>query len=144
MLPSTYNHCIKLRRALKKYGSENFWIELLTICHTQEKSDYWETYFIHKFDSIKHGYNTLEGGGFSRKGTKHSSKTKKHMSVSRRGGGNANSVLTLWQVNQIRTEYNDFKNPKTGSKYGAITMLSKKYDVGISTIFEIVKDQAWQ
>jgi group I intron endonuclease len=143
LIPSTSNHCIKLRRAIKKYGQEKFHIELLTICHTQEMADYWEKYFIHNFDSIKSGYNILEGGGLSRKGTKHSAKTKKKMSAGRQGAKNANSILELWQVEQIREEYENYSNPKTGSKYGVITFLSKKYNVGISTIFEIVKGQAW-
>ncbi len=65
------------------------------------------------------------------------------MSQDRKGIGNANSVLEVWQVNQIRVEYKNYKNPKTGSKYGAITALAKRYKVGISTVFEIVKEQAW-
>lgn len=140
---STYSHCIKLRRAIKKYGLDKFSIELLTFCHSQEIADYWETYFIHKYSSIQNGYNVLEFAK-NRKGTKHSLKTKKKMSKDRKGPGNANSVLDLWQVKQIRIEYEEYKNPKTGSKYGAITALSKKYNVGISTVFEIVKGQAWQ
>lgn len=139
---STANHCIKLRRAIEKYGKKNFCIELLTFCHTQEMADYWETFFIHKFNSIKSGYNILEFAN-NRKGTKHSLKTKKKMSRARKGANNANSVLEAWQVSQIRNEYNTYKNPRTGSKYGAITAISKRYDVGISTIFEIVKGQAW-
>jgi hypothetical protein len=68
---------------------------------------------------------------------------KEPNTIARMGEGNANSVLTVSQVGQIRDEYNNFSNPKTGSKYGAITMLAKKYNVGISTIFEIAKGQAW-
>jgi Mor family transcriptional regulator len=143
-LPSTSTHCVKLRRAIKKYGEEKFRIELLTICHTQEVTDYWEKYFIHKFDSIKHGYNILEGGGLSRKGTKHSPKTRKVMSLARKGEGNSNSVLEPWQVIQIREEYNNYTNPNTGSKYGAITFLAKRYNMSISAIFEVVKGKAWQ
>jgi group I intron endonuclease len=139
---STANHCVKLRRAIKKYGVENFRIELLTFCHTQEMANYWETYFIHKFKAIKYGYNVLESG-FSRKGIKHTPQTKRKMSISNSGGSNGNSSLELWQVSLIRDEYKNFKNPKTGSKYGIITFLAKKYNVGITTIFEIVKGLAW-
>lgn len=140
---STSNNCVKLRRAIDKYGKENFSIELITTCYTQVVANFYEKYFIHQFDSIKSGYNVLEGGGFSRKGTKHSSKTRKNMSLTRQGEGNANAILDTLQVNKIRKEYNDYSNPRTGSKYGAITFLSKKYGVAISTIFEIVKGQAW-
>lgn len=139
---STASHCVKLRRAVNKYGKENFRIELLTICHSQEMADYWEIFFIRKFSSIKRGYNILEFAN-SRKGTKHSAKTKKRMSTARKGEGNANSILEAWQVSQIRDEYNNYSHPKTGSRYGAITFLSKRYNVAITTVFEIVKGQAW-
>jgi group I intron endonuclease len=139
---STANHCVKLRRAINKYGAEKFRIELLTICHYQEMADYWETFFIRKFNTVKSGYNILEFAN-NRKGTKHSSKTKKKMSADRKGSGNANSILKPWQVDQIREEYNGYSNPKTGSKYGAITFLAKRFNMSISAIFEIVKGQAW-
>jgi hypothetical protein len=122
--------------------AKKFHIELLTFCHSQEIADYWEIFFIRKFDSVKNGYNILEFAN-NRKGTKHSIKTKRKMSVARKGENNANSILETWQVDQIRNEYENYSNPKTGSKYGAITFLSKRYRVGISTIFEIVKGQAW-
>ena len=143
LIPSTVNGCIKLRRAIKKYGVENFYIELLTICHSQEMANELEKHYIHLFDSIKSGYNVLEGGGFSRKGTKHSRKTKKKMSKARKGEGNSNSILTVSQVSEIKKEYENYSHPKTGSKYGAISALAKKYNVGITTIFEIVKGLAW-
>jgi group I intron endonuclease len=140
---STANHCKKLRRAINKYGKQNFRIELLTICHTQEMADYWENFFMYKFDSLKNGYNILEFSN-NRKGTKHSLKTKNKMSRDRKGEGNSNSVLETWQVIQIRDEYLKYKNPKTGSKYGAMTFLSKKYAVAITTIFDIVKGNHWK
>lgn len=140
---STYGHCIKLRRAMKKYGQDKFNIELLTFCHTQKIADYWETYFIHKYNSIKNGYNILEFAN-NRKGVKHSLKTKNKMSKSRKGEGNSNSILDKWQVLQIRKDYFLYKNPKTGSKYGCITFLSKKYGVAITTIFDIVKGNHWK
>src|ERR1700722_4300487 len=107
---STFNHCIKLRRAIQKYGKENFSIKLLIFCHTEEMANHWEAYFIHKFDSVKSGYNTLEVG-FSRKGTKHTQQTKRKMSLKQKGAKNGNSVLELWQVKLIRNEYDEFKNP---------------------------------
>lgn len=144
-LPSTANHCLKLRRAIDKYGKNNFHIHLLDSCEHQKDADKKEKYFIAFFDSVKNGYNILEGGSkLSRVGTKHSSKTKKKMSNMRKGEKNCNSVLNKKQVKEIRKEFRNFRNVNTGTKYGAITFLSKKYNVAISTIFEIVKNQAWQ
>lgn len=140
---STYNHCIKLRRAMKKYGFDKFSIELLTFCHTQEIANYWETYFIHKYNSIKNGYNILEFAN-NRKGIKHSKKTKNKMSRDRKGEKNYNSVLEKWQVDQIREDYKLYQNPRTGSKYGAMTFLSKKYNVVVSSIFDIINRNHWK
>jgi len=54
--------CINLHRALNKYGRNNFIIKLITVCGTQKTADYWEDYFIKRYNSIKQGYN-LKGGG---------------------------------------------------------------------------------
>lgn len=54
--------CLKLHRAFEKYGKNNFKISLCTIAHSQEVLDYWECFFIKKYDSIKNGYNIREGG----------------------------------------------------------------------------------
>jgi group I intron endonuclease len=59
--PSGHN-CLKLHRAIMKHGTEKFTQELLTVCATQESSDYWESYFIKQYDSIELGYNIRTGG----------------------------------------------------------------------------------
>jgi group I intron endonuclease len=57
-----YKGCIHLHNALNKYGRDNFTIELLTVCGTQDTADYWERYFITKYNSIDNGYNLRNGG----------------------------------------------------------------------------------
>jgi len=54
--------CLKLHRAFKKYGKNNFKINLCITAHSQEILDYWECFFIEKYDSIKNGYNIRYGG----------------------------------------------------------------------------------
>ena len=54
--------CVKLHNAIMKYGRDNFYYEVLVFCSTQESADYWECYFIEKFDTIYNGYN-IRGGG---------------------------------------------------------------------------------
>lgn len=73
--------CLKLKRAFKKYGINNFNIKLITISHTQEIADYWEKYFIAKYNSISEGYNLQEGGSHG----KHSRESKEKMSKSQLG-----------------------------------------------------------
>lgn len=70
------NGCLKLVRSMNKHGRENFVIEFVMAANTQEVADYWEQFFIAKWDCIKNGYNIAEGG----KVTKHSAETKKQMS----------------------------------------------------------------
>ena len=64
------NNCVKLKKALAKYDQENFRVELLTVCSTQEVADYLECFFIEKYDTVNNGYNINEGGKTGgRKGT---------------------------------------------------------------------------
>lgn len=63
---TTKSHCMKLVSAFNKHGRENFTIELITVCGTQETADYWEIYFIEKYASTISGYNLKEGGSHGR------------------------------------------------------------------------------
>lgn len=71
---------IILRKAIGKYGKENFKVELLVECNTQDELDYWEQYYINYENSMDKsiGYNITKGGfGGS---AKMSSETKKKIS----------------------------------------------------------------
>jgi group I intron endonuclease len=68
--------CLKLYNSIQKNGRDNFSLEFLTIVHTQEIADYWEGFFIRKYDTINKGYNIREGGSRG----KVSDETKKKMS----------------------------------------------------------------
>ena len=66
------DHCVKLNRAIRKYGKESFHIALILKCETQEELNRNEVRYIRIFNSIKDGYNIKEGG----KNGKHSEATK--------------------------------------------------------------------
>lgn len=70
-MKSGYVGCPKIHRAIKKYGKNNFYYELITFCFTQEAADKIEINFIEKYDSIKNGYNVCMGGSGVMKGRKH-------------------------------------------------------------------------
>jgi len=53
---------IKLHHAMNKYGSNNFYIELLVSCNDQRLADSLEKFWIISFNSIDNGYNIREGG----------------------------------------------------------------------------------
>jgi group I intron endonuclease len=71
-----YHGCVKLQNAIDKHGKEKFYYEALTICGSQETANYWEQFFIVKFDSIDNGYNIKTGGSYG----KHSEASKRKMS----------------------------------------------------------------
>lgn len=86
-------------RSLYKYGFENFIIEIIEICFTQEELNIRETYWIQYYNSTnkKYGYNLAIGGKngntkplseehklklyLSNKGKKRSDKTKELISI---------------------------------------------------------------
>lgn len=78
---SSEKTCVKLNRAIAKYGKEAFAIETLTTAKTQEKADRLEAYYIEQYDTITNGYNIRSGGSRG----KHSDETKKKMSLVHRG-----------------------------------------------------------
>lgn len=79
-----YEGCHKLNRAIKLYGKENFYYEVLTFTHTKEIANYYEKFFIEKYDSIKTGYN-IRFGGSDRGAYQHTNETKQKLSKSHTG-----------------------------------------------------------
>lgn len=75
------SHCIKLVNAIRKYGVFVFEPELLTVAHSQEIADYWEAYFMQRFDSVKNGYNLRAAGAAGRL----SEETKARMRAAHKG-----------------------------------------------------------
>lgn len=49
-------------QAIRKYGSENFEWEIICSAKDKQTLNELETYYITKFDSIKNGYNMVDGG----------------------------------------------------------------------------------
>ena len=74
----TCKRCI-MHKAFKKYGFENFTIEILDTAYSKEELNQKEIYWISKFDTFKNGYNLCEGGGQT-SGYHHTEKSKKIMS----------------------------------------------------------------
>jgi len=76
------DECRLLESSIRKYGKDNFTIEVLLICN-QEKLNYYEGLFIQKFNTAApNGYNLrIEGEN----GRLHSDETKKKMTETRLG-----------------------------------------------------------
>lgn len=71
-----YGSGIYIKRSLKKYGKENFRIELITWCETKTEINEYEKFYIKisRCQDIKYGYNISKGG--EGEGRKHSEETK--------------------------------------------------------------------
>ena len=77
-------YCIKLARAINKYGEENFVIEEIDRAITKQDTDLLEDFYILYADTIKHGYNLKRGGSHG----KCSEETIKKMSEAKMGDKN--------------------------------------------------------
>jgi group I intron endonuclease len=54
--------CVKLARAMSKYGAENFSIKAVVKVDNQENMDRLERLYIKRLGTVKGGYNCTEGG----------------------------------------------------------------------------------
>lgn len=59
-----YKESPKFYNAIKKYGFENFKVEILKDNLTLEEANYWQTYYIHFYQTLsdEYGYNLSTGG----------------------------------------------------------------------------------
>lgn len=145
--------CTALYSAIKKYGKDNFDLEVITECKSIDEMNLRETFYIKLFNTLAHnGYNLTTGGNNftmllgSRKGTKnsfygkkHSEETKKKMSILRIGKyigeNNPSARLTNQQVELIRELYEMKENNK---RYYSTQHLSGLARVSYSQIYRIV------
>jgi group I intron endonuclease len=76
-----FNLCVKLERAIRKYGEANFLIEKLDDAETQKEADSLEDFYILAGDTIKNGYNIRRGGSHG----KHNQETIAKMRAAKLG-----------------------------------------------------------
>jgi len=69
--------CTKIYRAIRKYGKENFTIEIIEVCDSIESLNKAEEYWIKEYSSIENGYNLTTGG----LNNKFSKETKEKLSI---------------------------------------------------------------
>ena len=76
-----------LCNAINKYGKENFKVELLEWCDTQEELNEREIYWINKYNAVESNefYNLAKGGEGIKKGSKLSKETRKRISNGHKG-----------------------------------------------------------
>jgi len=126
--------CIKLMRAIRKHGPDNFSIRKLSEASTQSKADKLEIFYIKKFDVIKNGYNIREGGSCGRL----SEKSKKKMSKARKekylGEDGCRVKLTEQKVHKIIKLHNEGLSCRK---------IAKIFNVSCTCISFILNGRTW-
>lgn len=84
------SHDTKFYRAIRKYGVDNFYIELVATATTREELDSLEEFYIKHYNSIKEGYNTALGkiGGDTLSQNPNLPQIKERISQSKMGSKN--------------------------------------------------------
>jgi group I intron endonuclease len=102
-----------IKRAINKYGKENFKKEILDICLDKEELDIKEIYWIKELKSIENGYN-ISSGGNGCLGCKQSDETKEKRRLKNIGDKNPMYDKTLPKKTLIKRS-EKVKNEKTFS-----------------------------
>lgn len=127
-----YRSCIYIERAIKKYGKDNFYYEVLSHAITQEEADKLEDMFIEMYDSVnpQKGYNIRGGGSRG----KLSEQTKQKISLANTGkkateeAKHKSSISHKGQHSSPNTEFKKGKrySPETEFKTGLIPWIKGK------------------
>ncbi len=102
-----------IKKAINKYGKENFKKEILDICLDKEELDIKEIYWIKELKSIENGYN-ISSGGNGCLGCKQSDETKEKRRLKNIGDKNPMYGKTLSKKTLIKRS-EKVKNEKTFS-----------------------------
>lgn len=88
-------HDSKFYRAIRKYGKDNFFIELLDTAETQEELDEKEVFWILKLNAVSNGYNSNAHkgriGGDTLSNHPNIDNIKKKIALSKKGSKNPNA-----------------------------------------------------
>ena len=120
-----YGSGVHLRRAIKKYGKENFLVEIMQICESQKELDAAEVWWIRELDATVEGYNIAPGGP---------------------GSGHERSVLTRQRMSEgqrkRRGVYEDAENIIKDCVSGKYTwsVVCKKHHVSDETLKRLLKE----
>lgn len=111
----------KFYRAIRKYGAENFKIELLEEANSRKHLDELEEYWIKKLDSINNGYNTALGriGGDTLSKNPNLKNIKDKIRAAKIGGNNPNSA----KIKMINVKTNEVKY------YNSMSECQKENDI---------------
>ncbi len=98
-----------IKKAIQKYGIENFTKEYLAFCDTEEKLNWLEKFYIKKYKAREAGYNLTDGGDGTI-GYKHTQENK--IKISEAGKGRIKSEVECKKLSESKRGE---KNPMFGT-----------------------------
>lgn len=112
-----------IKRAIKKYGKENFKKEILEVCANQTELDIKEKYWIQELNTINQdiGYNVSFGGQTGwYKGLKHTEETKRIYSLTRKGKliGDKNGMYGKQHTEETKKKISESLSGENNSFFG--------------------------
>ncbi len=129
---------IPLQNAIRKYGADNFSIEVIEECPLDNLNDR-EKFWIAELDTRNPdvGYNVCQGGdggtgGPHFKGHQHSDETKKKMSVDRQGEKNANYGNRWKQSDELKHLHSVLSSGENNGMYGKSHSEETKKKIGLA------------
>jgi group I intron endonuclease len=154
--------CAKLYRAIRKYGAEQFHLEIIDSFADEDSSYLAEEAYIKQFNCIKLGMNIKPGGkggsasginhpmwgkkfsiesrvrmSNSHKGLRDTKETKMKKSLAQSGSKSHLSKLNQEEVSKIKTMLLTYKR-------GDLTKIAKLFNVSVTTIFYIKSGISWK
>lgn len=120
---------LKFYKAIRKYGLDNFIVEILIKLNIKsklklkEKLNELEIFFINKYNSYNHGYNSTPGGDSGRLGYKHNKNTIDKMRKS------AKNRIPKIAKDNMKIVYGFDIQTKTYYKSNSITEMGKLLDI---------------
>jgi group I intron endonuclease len=102
-----------LKRAIKKYGKNNFVKEILEICNNLTDLEEREKFWIKELDSINNGYNLTEGGTGGDTFTNNSNKEETRNKLKKRI---VSEEVKLIRLNNLTPFQNGENHPNFGKK----------------------------
>jgi len=109
MYAASNNSLQLIHKAIRKYGIDNFHIEVVKICNTQHELNLYEEKMILKYNGmVPYGYNLKTGGHH----IKYSKESRLKMSLAQKG-----KVLSIEHRNKISTSCKGKPGPWKGKKF---------------------------